>query len=136
MCEKQQTGQQLALLATYWRVALSRHHERPTPGATEIWAAAPTRPRDLSPACADGWEKRRKRSHIQVRLKANPHTPAVPSILPVNTHSLDNKRDILQPQRVIQKEISECFLLTSADTWLNEDIPDTAIQRDGLSLHG
>lgn len=88
------------------------------------------------PARAHDRDKRKKHSHIQVRLKANHHTTAVPSILLVNTRSLDDNYDILQPQRVIQQEISECSLLACTDAWLNEDIPDAAIQQDGLSLHG
>ncbi|KAK0147812.1 hypothetical protein N1851_012502 [Merluccius polli] len=79
-------------------------------------------------------QKRGKRGGIQARLAANPHKPALPSIVLANVRSLDNKLDELQLLRSSQRTVRECCVFVFTETWLN-NIPDSAIQLDRLTCY-
>ena len=53
-------------------------------------------------------QKRGKRGGINVRLKASPHRPAIPSILLANVRSLDTQLDELKLRMAAQREIRDC----------------------------
>ncbi len=76
-----------------------------------------------------------KRGSIQARLVANPYKPTTPSIVLTNVHSLDNKLDHIHLLRSTQQTLRECCVFVSTETWLNNSIPDSAIQLDELTCY-
>lgn len=73
-------------------------------------------------------QKRGKRGGIRARLAASPHRPAIPSITLANVRSLDNKLDCIRLLRTSSKTVSECCVFVFVETWLNDSVPDRAIQ--------
>ncbi len=63
---------------------------RPTPSPTPTTASRPQRRRYKR---RERKQKRGKRGGIRARLAANPHKPAIPTIVLANVRSLDNKLD-------------------------------------------
>ena len=80
-------------------------------------------------------QKRGKRGGVAVRLKASPHRPAIPSMMLANVRSLDTQLDELKLRMAARREIRDCCAYVFTETWLNDRIPDTAVQLDGFSLH-
>ena len=80
-------------------------------------------------------QKRGKRGGIRARLAANPTRPAIPSIILVNVRSLDNKMDHLQLLRSANRTVSNCCVLVFTETWLNDNIPDSAVQLEQLTCY-
>ncbi len=51
----------------------------------------------------------------------------------LNVCSLENKLDLIQLSRSTQHETRDCCVFVFTETWLNDTIPDSAIQLHGLS---
>ncbi len=77
----------------------------------------------------DYWEATRPRA----RLRANPTSPAIPSLMLSNVRSLENKLDLIKLSRSTQHETRDCCVFVFTETWLNDNIPDSAIQLHGLT---
>ncbi len=98
-------------------------------------AASPTdatRTRQRRKRCERG-RKRGKRGGIRARLRANPTRPALPTLILSNVHSLENKLDLIQLSRSTQHEAKDCCVFVFTETWLNDNIPDSAIQLNRLT---
>ncbi len=76
---------------------------------------------------------RGKRGGIRARQRANPTRPAIPSPMLSNIRSLENNLDLIQLSRSTQHETRDCCVFVFTETWLNDNIPDSAIQLHGLS---
>lgn len=63
---------------------------------------------------------------------ANPHKPAIPTILLANVRSLDNKLDNIRLLRSTQRTVRDCCVFVFTETWLSNSVPDGAIQLDQL----
>ncbi len=68
-------------------------------------------------------QKRGKRGGIRARLAANPHKPAIPTILLANVRSLDNKLDYIRLLRSTQRTVRDCCVFVFTETWLNNSVP-------------
>ncbi|XP_070407627.1 uncharacterized protein [Nothobranchius furzeri] len=79
--------------------------------------------------------KRGKRGGVRVRLEAKPTRPAIPSLLLANVRSLDNKMDSIRLLRSANRSVSDCCVLVFIETWLNDNIPDSAIQLEQLACY-
>ncbi len=100
-------------------------------------AASPTdatRTRQRRKRCERG-RKRGKRGGIRARLRANPTRPALSTLMLSNVHSLENKLDLIQISRSTQHEARDCCVFVFTETWLNDNIPDSAIQLNRLTCH-
>ncbi len=98
-------------------------------------AASPTdatRTRQRRKRCERG-RKRGKRGGIRARLRANPTRPALPTLMLSNVRSLENKLDLIQLSRSTQHEARDCCVFVFTETWLNDNIPDSAIQLNKLT---
>ena len=80
-------------------------------------------------------QKRGKRGGIRARLAARPTRPAIPSILLANVRSLDNKMDNIRLLRSANRNVSNCCVLLFTETWLNDNIPDSAVQLEQLTCY-
>lgn len=79
--------------------------------------------------------KRGKRGDVQARLAANPHKPAIPTLLLSNVRSLNNKLDYIKLWRASHCNVIDCCATVFTETWLNQDVTDAAVQVEGLMLH-
>ncbi len=104
----------------------------------DLETAAPptdaTRTRQRRKRCERG-RKRGKRGGIRARLRANPTRPALPTLMLSNFRSLENKLDLIQLSRSTQHEARDCCVFVFTETWLNNNIPDSAIQLHGLNCY-
>ncbi len=105
---------------------------RPTPSPTPTTESRPQRRRYKR---RERKQKRGKRGGIRARLAANPHKPAIPTIILANVHSLDNKLDYIQLLRSTQRTVRDCCAFVFTETWLNNSVPDCAIQLDQLTCY-
>ncbi len=69
------------------------------------------------------------------RLRANPTRPALPTLMLSNVRSLENKLDLIQLSRSTQHEARDCCVFVFTETWLNDNIPDSAIQLNSLTCY-
>ncbi len=100
-------------------------------------AASPTdatRTRRCRKRCERG-RKHGKRGGIRARLRANPTRPALPTLMLSNVCSLENKLDLIQLSRSTQHEARDCCVFVFTETWLNDNIPDSAIQLNRLTCY-
>ncbi len=100
-------------------------------------AASPTeatRTRRHRKRCERG-RKRGKRGGIRARLRDNPTRPALPTLMLSNVRSLENKLDLIQLSRSTQHEARDCCVFVFTETWLNDNIPDSAIQLNRLTCY-
>ena len=67
--------------------------------------------------------KRCKRGGIRARLAATPTRLTMPSIIMANVRSLDNKMD------------HNCCVFVFTETWLNDNIPDSAVHLEQLTCY-
>ncbi len=81
---------------------------RPTPSPTPTTASRPQRRRYKR---RERKQKRGKRGGIRARLTANPHKPAIPTIVLANVRSLDNKLDYIRLLRSTQRTVRDCCVL-------------------------
>ncbi len=105
---------------------------RPTPSPTPTTASRPQRRRYKR---CERKQKRGKRGGIRARLAANPHKPAIPSIVLANVRSLDNKLDYIRLLRSTQRTVRDCCVFVFTETWLNNSVPDCAIQLEQLTCY-
>ncbi|XP_058650447.1 uncharacterized protein LOC131551470 [Onychostoma macrolepis] len=91
-----------------------------------------TRTRRRRKRCERG-RKRGKRGGIRARLRANPSRPALPTLMLSLVRSLENKLDLIQLST--QHEARDCCVSVFTETWLNDNIPDSAIQLHGLTCY-
>ena len=80
-------------------------------------------------------QKRGKRGGIRARLAASPIRPAIPSIILANIRSLDNKMDHIRLLCSTNRTVSNCCMLVFTETWLNDNIPDSAVQLEQLTCY-
>ena len=80
-------------------------------------------------------QKRGKRGGIRARLAASPTRPAIPSIIMANVRSLDNKMDHIRLLRSANRTVSNCCVLVFTETWLNDNIPDSAVHLEQLTCY-
>ncbi len=85
--------------------------------------------------CRKRCERGRKRGGIRARLRANPTRPALPTLMLSNVRSLENKLDLIQLSRSTQHEARDCCVFIFTETWLNDNIPDSAIQLNRLTCY-
>ncbi len=95
---------------------------RPTPSPTPATASRPQRRRYKR---RERKQKRGKRGGIQARLAANPHKPAIPTIVLANVRSLDSKLDYIRLLRSTQRTVRDCCVFVFMETWLNNSVPDS-----------
>ncbi len=105
---------------------------RPTPSPTPTTASRPQRRRYTR---RERKQKRGKRGGIRARLAANPHKPAIPTIVLANVRSLDNKLDYIRLLRSTQRTVRDCCVFVFTETWLNNSVPDCAIQLEQLTCY-
>ncbi len=105
---------------------------RPTPSPTPTTASRPQRRRYKQ---RERKQKRGKRGGIRARLAANPHKPAIPTIVLANVRSLDNKLDYIRLLRSTQRTVRDCCVFVFTETWLNNSVPDCTIQLDQLTCY-
>ncbi|KAK0137023.1 hypothetical protein N1851_026795 [Merluccius polli] len=105
---------------------------QPAATPTATMTAAPTKRRRKR--CARK-QKRGKRGGIRARLAASPSRPAIPSIILANVRSLDNKMDHIRLLRSANRTVSNCCVLVFTETWLNDNIPDSAVQLEQLTCY-
>lgn len=79
--------------------------------------------------------KRGKRGCVRARLEVKPTRPAIPSIILANVQPLDNKMDYIRHLRSTNRKVSDCCVLVFTETWINENIPDSAIQLEQLACY-
>ncbi|XP_047657966.1 uncharacterized protein LOC113651947 isoform X2 [Tachysurus fulvidraco] len=92
-----------------------------------VWASR-TRPRKHR-------RKRGKRAGVLVRLKLCPLRPPLPTILLANVQSLDNKLCELRARISYQRETRDCCIICLTETWMSAEVPDSAIELMGFSVH-
>ncbi len=80
---------------------------RPTPSPTPTTASRPQRRRYKR---CERKQKRGKRGGIRARLAANPHKPAIPSIVLANVRSLDNKLDYIRLLSLNSEDCKRLFV--------------------------
>uniref|UniRef100_A0A3B1KH12 Reverse transcriptase domain-containing protein n=1 Tax=Astyanax mexicanus TaxID=7994 RepID=A0A3B1KH12_ASTMX len=80
-------------------------------------------------------QKRGKRGGIRARLAASPHKPAIPTVLLANVRSLDNKLDYIRLLQSTQKTVKDCCVYVFTETWLNNSVPDHAVQLERLTCY-
>ncbi len=105
---------------------------RPTPSPTPTTASRPQRRRYKR---RERKQKRGKHGGIRARLAANPHKPAIPTIVLANVRSLDNKLDYIRLLRSTQRTVRDCCVFVFMETWLRNSMPDCAIQLDQLTCY-
>ncbi|GAA6066611.1 uncharacterized protein LOC113651616 isoform X1 [Tachysurus ichikawai] len=79
--------------------------------------------------------KRGKRAGILVRLKRRPLRPPIPTILLAKVQSLDNKLCELRACISYQRDTRDCCIICLTETWMSAEIPDSAIELTGFSVH-
>ncbi len=105
---------------------------RPTPSPTPTTASRPQRRRYKR---RERKQKRGKHGGIRARLVANPHKPAIPTIVLANVRSLDNKLDYMRLLRSTQRTVRDHCVFVFTETWLNNSVLDCAIQLDQLTCY-
>lgn len=75
-------------------------------------------------------QKRGKMAGALARLKAS--RPPIPTLF--NVRSLDNKVDSLRLRLSVSAEMRNCAVLCLAETWLNDNMMDSAFQIDSLQF--
>lgn len=71
-------------------------------------------------------QKHGKHGGIQARLRAI--RPATPTLMLSNVRSLENKLDLIQLSWFTKHETMDCCVFIFTETWLNDNIQDSAIQ--------
>ena len=96
----------------------------------------PPRTLNLIPAAAPKQCRRRRgrRSGLLVRLRRRAHHPPLPSILPANVQSLDNKVDEIRARVAFQLDIRDCNILYFMETWLSRDMLLESVQPLGVFM--
>lgn len=79
-------------------------------------------------------QKSGKRGGLLAKLKANTGKPPIPSLFLSNVRALDNKMDLLRLRLLASSEMRNCAVLCLKETWLNNNMPDTAFLVDGRLL--
>ncbi len=78
-------------------------------------------------------QKHGKHGSIRTRLWTNSTRPAIPSLMLSNVRPLENNLDLIQLSQSTQYETRDCCVFVFTETWLNDNIPDSAIHLHGLS---
>uniref|UniRef100_A0AAV2LRE3 Uncharacterized protein n=1 Tax=Knipowitschia caucasica TaxID=637954 RepID=A0AAV2LRE3_KNICA len=78
--------------------------------------------------------KRGKRGGLLVRLRRRGARTALPGIFLSNVRSLGNKMDELSLLMRRNKDFATSCVLCFTETWLNERIPDCALELQGFGL--
>ncbi|KAI3366213.1 hypothetical protein L3Q82_010034, partial [Scortum barcoo] len=75
-----------------------------------------------------------RRGGLHARLQANPYKPALPSLFLINTSSLVNKMDEIK-LKIVSAKIDSCVAIVT-ETWLDNNIPDPAVELGGALFSG
>ena len=79
--------------------------------------------------------KRGRRGGALSRLRQRCFRPPLPSMFVSNIQSLPNKIDELTCNIQTKRDYRDCSVYCFSETWLNADIPDSAVQPPGFSLY-
>lgn len=79
-------------------------------------------------------QRRGKRAGINAWLRANPTTPAVPTVLLSNVRSHENKLDELRLLRESRWLWRDCCIFIFTESWLQDNISDEAVQLGGATV--
>ncbi|XP_051537628.1 uncharacterized protein LOC127431288 [Myxocyprinus asiaticus] len=90
-----------------------------------VWAARPRKRR----------RKRGNRAGVLIRVRRCANRPLLPTILLANVQSLDNKLCELKARISFQRETRDCCIICLTETWMSAEIPDSAIEPTGFSVH-
>lgn len=101
---------------------------------TTAWRCTIRQLRDKRKRCTQK-QKRGKRAGLLAKLKADNNRLVIPSFLLANVRALDNKMDLLRLRINVYKEMRNCCMLLQTETWLNNNVPDSALQISGMLLH-
>lgn len=74
-------------------------------------------------------------SSLLAWLKRNPHRPALPSMFVANARSITNKMDEMHLLMKGNRDVRDCCVFVTSETWLNLRIPDEDVQLAGCSLY-
>ncbi|KAL7831369.1 hypothetical protein SRHO_G00308720 [Serrasalmus rhombeus] len=111
------------------------HLELPREISAVPWATQPAPPTERRRRRrAERKQKRGKRGGLRAKLRLSPHRSAVPSLFLANVRALAGKMDELRLWTTTQRWIRECNIMIVTESWLNSDIPDTAVELDGRSM--
>lgn len=80
-------------------------------------------------------QKRGKRGGHRARLAASPLRPAIPTITLANVRSLANKLDDIRLLRTTFRSVSDCCAFVFVETWLNDSVPDHAVELARLACY-
>jgi len=78
--------------------------------------------------------RRRMRAALRAKLKLTPHRLSLPSIFLANVWSLANKMDELRLWITTHKWIMDCNIMILTETWLDNSVPDSAIELAGCYM--
>ena len=70
----------------------------------------------------------------QPHRRRSAHHPPLPSILPANIQSLDNKVDKIRAQVAFQRDIRDCNILCFTETWLTRVMVSESVQPPGFFM--
>lgn len=80
-------------------------------------------------------ERKRKRcARRQKRGKLTANRRPIPSLFLANVRSLDNKMNLICLRLGFSQEMRNCAVLCFMETWLNDNMPDSAFPLDGQLL--
>ncbi|KAK0139822.1 hypothetical protein N1851_023264 [Merluccius polli] len=68
-------------------------------------------------------------------LALDPVRPALPTIMLANVRSLDRKMDFINLWRATQRALRDCCAFIFTKTWMKDNLPDSAVELTGLTLH-
>lgn len=77
-------------------------------------------------------QKRGKWAGSLAKLKAS--RPRIPTLFPANVRTLDSKMDLLLLTCGVSQEMRNCAVLCLTEAWLQDNMPDSAFQIDGLEF--
>ncbi|KAK7901608.1 hypothetical protein WMY93_018377 [Mugilogobius chulae] len=80
-------------------------------------------------------QKRGKRGGVWARLKASPFKPPLPTIFLSNARSIRHKLDEIRLQIATRRTLNHCSCLIFSETWLDNSIPDAAIELAGRTAY-
>ena len=77
--------------------------------------------------------KRGKKGGVRSRIRRRGNKPPLPTIVCGNVRSLPNKMTELETLSTYMYEYREACLMCFTETWLNENIPDSAVELPNFS---
>ena len=78
--------------------------------------------------------KRGRKGGVRSRIRRRGNKPPLPTIILGNVRSLPNKMTELETLSKYMHEYREACLMCFTETWLNENVPDSAVELPNFSL--